>query len=486
MSAPTAGPPWILGRRGVPLEAPENTRAGLALAFALGLDGAACDVRAARGGELVLHADAGLERTTDGTGRIAGRSWLELADLDAGGAFHARFRGEPLLLLHEALEIARASGRALPLLLEFHEPGAAAAAAPLLREFLPRAGARALAGERALVLEARDAGLAACASVPALDERTREAVRADRLTGLFAPIAAWQGPLGREDWPVERWAADVDAPADLLAACRAPLHGFTTREPRRALAARELTRLAAQDRGGWPVGVAPLEVRPEDAGPRAGQWWGSWAVEARVRNPFGHPVRAACALVLRRGAFDVDGLPAALELAPGAEEGVRFTLTGGAWRPGGDPLLVVRYAWRAGPGRPAGSLDLDAPLARVRSAVAGRDRARLALLRESPRDAAATMLLQRRGRSLLVSIESAGGLAEPRVAVRLGGAVLHGARGVRVELPEDFDAQPAGVPFSCGIQGRRDGETQWRRWAGGLPDEADAGAPGILLPTPRA
>ena len=34
------GPPWILGHRGVPKDAPENTHASLALAVAMGLDGA--------------------------------------------------------------------------------------------------------------------------------------------------------------------------------------------------------------------------------------------------------------------------------------------------------------------------------------------------------------------------------------------------------------------------------------------------------------
>ncbi|MBI5363209.1 MAG: hypothetical protein HZA53_08520, partial [Planctomycetes bacterium] len=95
------GPPWIVGLRGSPLEAPENTLASLARALELGLDGVAYEVRATRDRELVLARDAEIARTTNGTGRVAERAWRELAELDAGGWFGARFRGEQLALLED-------------------------------------------------------------------------------------------------------------------------------------------------------------------------------------------------------------------------------------------------------------------------------------------------------------------------------------------------------------------------------------------------
>ena len=68
-----ATPPWILGHRGAPHEAPEHTRAGFALARALGLDGFAYDVRdserdnLAHFGRAVKHA-GGVRR--DGSAAI--------------------------------------------------------------------------------------------------------------------------------------------------------------------------------------------------------------------------------------------------------------------------------------------------------------------------------------------------------------------------------------------------------------------------------
>ena len=99
------GPPFILGRRGVVWEAPENTLAGLRRAVEVGLDGFSYDVRACASGELVLLHDATLRRTTDATGTLASRTLPELFGIDAGGWFDKAFAGEPLALLDEALTV---------------------------------------------------------------------------------------------------------------------------------------------------------------------------------------------------------------------------------------------------------------------------------------------------------------------------------------------------------------------------------------------
>lgn len=477
--------PWILGARGAPLEAPENTRAGFATALGLGLDGLAADLRACRSGEIVVTADAELERTTDGRGLVAEKDWTELAELDAGASFHARFRGERLLLAEELLALAALRGPATNLVARAHGAEFVARFAGLVRELAPRASVRLASDEREVVLAARDAGLAPLVVADALDERLLERVREDRPAAVSAPVAAWSSALGREDWPAERWSFDVDAPDDLLSACRAGLHAFTTREPRRALAARALATLAPGG-AGWPVVVPPLEVAPEPGSVLAGDWSGTWTVRATVANPFAFPVRVRAGFVVRRGAFDAAGLPRAFELAPGASERIEFTLTGGARRPGGDPLLVARYAWNRGPGRAAGELDVDAPLVRTRVAIADAIPRRLFLLRDAPRDAPATLVLRRRARWVTVVLESPGHLRDPRVIVRCAGRTYRGARGVRVALPADFDARPEGVPFTCGLVAWQDGERVWRRWAGGLTEDADDGSPGRLLPTSNA
>lgn len=505
--------PWILGARGVPLEAPENTAAGFATALGLGLDGIAADLRACRSGEVVVHADAELERTTDGHGRIAERDWTELADLDAGANFHARFRGEKLLLAEELLALTALHGAASSLVVEVHGDaashgyrdaqlqrevhvhreglgqrdalrrdgeGVVARFANLAREIAPHASIRVASGERDVVLAARDAGLSPLVVAEALDERLLEQVSVDRPAAVAAPVAAWTSAIGRASWPVERWAFDVDAPDELLAACRAGLHAITTREPRRALAARRLAALAPLFDGAWPIEIPVLEVAPEPGTRLAGDWSGTWSVRARVVNPFAFPVRVAAEVLVRRGAFDVTGLPRTFELEPAASQVVEFALSGGARRPGSDPLFAVRCAWRAGPGRAAGHLDLDAPIVRTRSAVADSIPRRLVLLRDGPRDPAATLVLRRRAHHVTVALESPGILADPRVVVRSLGHTYTGARGVRVPLPADFDQREEGIPFACGITAWHDGERVTRVWSGGLTDAPDAGAPGVL------
>ncbi len=91
------------------------------------------------------------------------------------------------------------------------------------------------------------------------------------------------------------------------------------------------------------------------------------------------------------------------------------------------------------------------------------------------------MIVRRSRRDLLVSIEGIGGVRDARAIVRLGDGITRGARGVRVRLPEGFESDARGVPFSCGFEGVLDGERVLRRFAGGLPDELEGGAPGRLV-----
>jgi len=488
---PSTGPPWILGQRGAPLEAPENTLAGLRRALDLGLDGVQYDLRACAGGELVLMADETLERTTDGRGRVGERTLPELFHLDAGGGFDKRFVGEPIPLFDEALELSADPGREPPLhLVLLREPDLVDDVARRVREVGRRLAVRVASPSRDVCRSARDAGLAAMLVAPEPDEGHRRFVRDERLAACAAGPRAWSAAGGQDgaDWDCERWAIGVDAPDDLLAACRAPLFGFTTAEPRRALAVRALVALAPQDQGPHPLRAPELPVDPEGAPQGGGEWRGAWRSRARVRNPFPFDVRAGCQLFVRRGAFEVAGLPARFTLAPDEEVELSFELKGGSWSPGGDPLLAVLYRWRAGPGRPAGRLLLDAPLVRVRTVAADEVARRVRMLRESPAQSPATMTVRRRGRELVVAIEDPGGLRDTRTLVHLAGRTEMGGAGLRLRLPRDFDRRAQGVPFCCGFVGRdaHGGNGRvLRRWAGGLPEGPHSGAPGRLVPQGR-
>lgn len=484
------GPPWILGARGAPLEAPENTLASLRRAMELGLDGVAYELRACASGEAFLLADERLDRTSDREGRLAERTLPELAGLDAGSWFDGRFAGEPLAMLEEALALEGNHAGSFPQhWIELRSDELVGAVARALEGFGKRSSVRVASRRRDVCLELRDAGLVPALVVDELDRDLAGFLRDERIAACALLRGDWPGPAG-EAWPCERWSLGVDEPARLVAACRGALNGFTTREPLRAHAARALAFLAPEDERGWPLQVPGLPVEPGSRLEGPGEWAGAWSPTARVRNPFGFDVAVAVDLVVRRGAFEAHGLPARARLAPGEELEVPFELTGGSWSPGGDPLLFAHFAWQQGPGRPGERLVFDAPLERVRALHLGRDVLRVALLRERPEDPQASMTLRRKGASLLVAVESPGDLEDPIALVQLDGREHRGGAGVRVPLPDDFDARAEGVPFSLGFLGRttaggRAG-VRLRRWAGGLPFEGDHGAPGRLLSGTRA
>jgi hypothetical protein len=483
--AEVAGPPWILGYRGSPLEAPENTLASLRRALALGLDGVAYDVRACRSGELVLLADATLDRTTNARGLLADKTLVGIASADAGGWFDARFKGERLALLGEALELRheRLPEQCEPRhLILVEERGVALEIARAASELGSPLAVRVASTVRDVCLEARDAGLESMLVARQPSERDREFVREHAIAAYAQSPAQWRGDANDSEWPCERWSLRVDDPAELYDACRMPLNGFATTEPLRASAVRALVRAAPADGGPYPLAAPDLEVLPGAWTHGRGDWCGSWAGAARVRNPFPFRVRAAIGLIPRHGAFEIESLPVALELDAGERATVPFKLTGGSWRPGGDPLLFAHFHWRGGPGRRAGRLLLDVPLKRVRTVVADVIAVRLPMLRESPADAPASMTLRRHREHLLVSIESSGGWKDARTIVHLDGRFHYGGRGVRVALPPDFDRREQGVAFGCGMQAEVDGEWRVRRWCGGVPDDLRSGSPGRLLP----
>jgi hypothetical protein len=203
-----------------------------------------------------------------------------------------------------------------------------------------------------------------------------------------------------------------------------------------------------------------------------------------VRNPFPRAARVGLELAVRRGAFEVAGLPAELPLGPGEEASLSLRLVGGSWGLGGDPLIVARYRFPRARGAAARELVLDAPLERRRVLRLGRSTRRVELVRERPADPPATMALSRIGQRVLVAIENPGGLLEARTLAHVDGQVLRGGRSLRVRLPDDCDRRPGGLPFSVGLAGVRAAERGLvvRRWAGGLPDALEGGAPGRLLP----
>ncbi len=100
--------PRIVAHRGLLRHAPENTLANFRACLALRL-GFEFDVRRTQDGQLVCLHDDTVERTTDGTGRVAELTLAAIRELDAGSWFDPRFAGEPVPTVEEILKLVAES-----------------------------------------------------------------------------------------------------------------------------------------------------------------------------------------------------------------------------------------------------------------------------------------------------------------------------------------------------------------------------------------
>jgi glycerophosphoryl diester phosphodiesterase len=121
----------VVGHRGEPRGAPENTLPSIARAFALGAGMVEIDVQRSRDGvPVVFHDEDTLARTSTGRGRVGDLTLAELKRLDAGSWMAPRFAGVRIPTLAEALAAARGRGRVL---LDLKEAGMGAAIAAIAR-----------------------------------------------------------------------------------------------------------------------------------------------------------------------------------------------------------------------------------------------------------------------------------------------------------------------------------------------------------------
>jgi glycerophosphoryl diester phosphodiesterase len=154
---------------------PENTLAAFEHAVALGADVLEMDVHATADGVVVLHHDATVDRTTDGTGPIAMKTLAEVRALDAGHRFTPDrgatfpFRGQGIVV--PTLEEVLTAFPDMPVSIEIKQY--APSIVGLVLDVLARTGA---AG-RAIVVS--------------FDQATMDAVRAaapaELLTGMSIP-----------------------------------------------------------------------------------------------------------------------------------------------------------------------------------------------------------------------------------------------------------------------------------------------------------
>ncbi len=115
--------PLVISHAACGGHAPENTLAGIRAALEFGVDGIEIDVQASSDGIPVLMHDLTVDRTTNGSGKVALMSLEELRALDAGG--------EPLPTLDEVLALT--AGKTL-LVIEVKQGGIEEQIAAVVRE----------------------------------------------------------------------------------------------------------------------------------------------------------------------------------------------------------------------------------------------------------------------------------------------------------------------------------------------------------------
>ncbi|MFF8600884.1 glycerophosphodiester phosphodiesterase [Streptomyces sp. NPDC015232] len=219
-----------IGHRGVMGVAPENTLLSFVRAEQAGMDAVELDLHLSKDGALVVMHDADVDRTTDGSGPVAGKTLAELKELDAG-------EGERVPVFEEVLSAVRA-----PIQAEIKD----AAAARALAEVIER---RALTG-RVEVLSFHDEALA---EIRDLVPGVRTALVADEEQGAVVERALAVGAraLVLNIRHLTRHTADtahraglrvigwvVNTPDDLRLAHALGLDGATTDRPEIREAAR--------------------------------------------------------------------------------------------------------------------------------------------------------------------------------------------------------------------------------------------------------
>jgi glycerophosphoryl diester phosphodiesterase len=96
--------PIIFAHRGASAHAPENTISSINLAVTQGADAIELDAKLSADSRVVVFHDPTLDRTTNGMGDLAQKTFAELRALDAGASFSNKFSGEKIPLLEEVFE----------------------------------------------------------------------------------------------------------------------------------------------------------------------------------------------------------------------------------------------------------------------------------------------------------------------------------------------------------------------------------------------
>ena len=150
----------VVAHRGNRAHAPENTMEAFRQAMAIGADALELDVRVSADGVAVVHHDATLDRTTNGSGPVSRFPLSALQGLDAAAKFRGSSGAQSIPTLEEVLD----AFRDVPLVIEVKELAAADPTASLVRRF--GAVDRVIVGSsrEAVMRRYYGSGLSCCAS----------------------------------------------------------------------------------------------------------------------------------------------------------------------------------------------------------------------------------------------------------------------------------------------------------------------------------
>ncbi len=97
--------PKVIGHRGAKAYAPENTLESIATAASLGVEWVELDVKLTRDNVPIIFHDEELDRTTNGSGKVAETNYEDIQQLEAGSWFADSFAGIKIPTLEEAIDI---------------------------------------------------------------------------------------------------------------------------------------------------------------------------------------------------------------------------------------------------------------------------------------------------------------------------------------------------------------------------------------------
>ena len=103
----------VIAHRGASQDAPENTLPAIEKALKDGVDMLSLEIQKSRDNKPLVFADVSLDRTTNGSGRVARMTADEIRALDAGSWFDPDFAGTKVPLLSEVIKAVGTKARLL-------------------------------------------------------------------------------------------------------------------------------------------------------------------------------------------------------------------------------------------------------------------------------------------------------------------------------------------------------------------------------------